>query len=96
MLMIHMEHGSQFKHHGITKMRTMISNDRLGYIKPSNYVIEQEKFCCLCVIKIGWHRLHPFCEIVHNHYNVIVPVVDGGLHVVKSMPHLAKGPTETT
>ena len=70
--MIQTEHGSQLDHHGIAKMCTMICNDRFGYAKPSDYVIEQEKCCCLCIVRIGWHRLCSLYEIVHSHYNVMV------------------------
>ena len=72
--MLQMEHGSQFVHHGIAKMCTMICNDRLGYTKPSDDVIEQEKCCCLHVVRICWHRLRPFCEIDHGHYNVMMAI----------------------
>jgi hypothetical protein len=70
--MIQMEHGSQFGHHGIAKMPAMICNDGFGYAKPSDYVIEKEKCCCLRIIGVCWHHLHPLCEIVHSHYNVMV------------------------
>ena len=40
--MIQVEHGSQLDHHGITKMCTMIYDNRFGYAKLSDYVIEQK------------------------------------------------------
>ena len=41
--MIQMEHGSQFDHHGIAKVCTMISNNILWDTKPGYNMIEHKE-----------------------------------------------------
>ena len=94
--MIEMKHGGQFSHHSVAKMCTMISHNRSRNTNPCNFVIEQKQSHSLCVVRISRLRLHPLSEIINEHDDVVM--IDGRRRVVhiKSIPHLAKGLTETT
>jgi hypothetical protein len=64
---------SEFEHHNISKMTTMINNNGLRDTKPSNDMIEYEQCCSFPGVLKCRHCLDPFSEIVHNYNDVSMP-----------------------
>jgi hypothetical protein len=57
----------------------------------------KEKMCCsVSGVVEGRHGFNPFCEVIDCDNNVFVSIVGWGLQVMKSMPHLQKGPAVMT
>jgi hypothetical protein len=61
---------SNFGHHEISKMTTVISNSSLRDTKLSNDIIEYEQYCSFPGVIKCRHRLSPFNEIIHNYNDV--------------------------
>jgi hypothetical protein len=64
---------SKFRHHKVSKMDTVISNDSLWDLESSNNMIKYEKGCSFPSIVESRHHLDPFCEIIHDYNNVSMP-----------------------
>jgi hypothetical protein len=59
--------------------------------------VVKEKTCCsVSGVVEGGHSFSPFGEVIDSHNNVFVTIAGGGLQVIKSMPHLQKGPAVMT
>jgi hypothetical protein len=64
----------KFRHHKVSKMATVISNDSLWDPKSSNNMIKYEKGFSFPSIFESRHRLGPFREIIHGYDNVSLPL----------------------
>jgi hypothetical protein len=64
---------SKFRHHKVSKIATVISNNSLWDPESSNNMIKYEKDCSFPSIVECRHRLDPFCEIIHDYDNVSMP-----------------------
>jgi hypothetical protein len=64
---------SKFRHHKISKMTTVISNDGLRDTKSSNDMTEYEQCYSFSSLIKCRHHLGPFSEIIHNYNNVSMP-----------------------
>jgi hypothetical protein len=69
----------------------MISDNGLWNTQESDDVIQKEKSCSTTIIQKGSHSLSPFCKVIYNDDYIIMPLVEVGLHCMKSMSHLEKG-----
>jgi hypothetical protein len=54
-------------------------------------MVEEKTRCCVSGIIESGHGFSPFGKVIDCHENVLVPLLDGGLQVMKSMPHLQEG-----
>ena len=63
----------KFRHHIISKMTTMISNDSLRNTKMSDDMVEQKKCCSLPSIIECRHWLGPLSKIINGYNNVPMP-----------------------
>ena len=64
----------KFRHHKVSKMVTVISDDSLRDPKSSNNMIKYEKGYNFPGIVKSRHHLGPFCEIIHGYNNVSMPL----------------------
>jgi hypothetical protein len=64
---------SKLRHHEVSKMSTMISDDSLRDSKLSDDMIEYEQGCIFSSIVECRHRLRPFSEIIHGYDDVSMP-----------------------
>jgi hypothetical protein len=63
----------KLRHHEVSKVATMINDDRLWDSKLCDYVIENEKCCTFSHIVECRHRRGPFRERIHGYDNVSMP-----------------------
>jgi hypothetical protein len=64
---------SKLRHHEISKMDTVISNDSLWDSKSSDDMIEYEKCCSFPSVIECRHHLSPFSEVIHSYDDVSMP-----------------------
>jgi hypothetical protein len=65
---------SKFRHHKISKVTTVISNDGLRDTKSCNDMTEYEQCCIFPSIIKCMHRLGPFSEIIHSYNDLSMPL----------------------
>jgi hypothetical protein len=63
----------KLRHHEISKIATMISNNRLQDSKSGDDMIEYEQGCSFSSIIKCRRRLDPFGEIIHRYDDVSMP-----------------------
>ena len=59
-------------------------------------MIKEKTRCSVSGVVEGGHGFNPFCEVIDYDNNVFVSIAGWGLQVMKSMPHLQKGPAVMT
>jgi hypothetical protein len=74
----------------------MIGNKLEWYSKARYDVVKEKTHCGVSGVVEGGHSFCPFGEVIDCDNNVFVTIVGGGLQVMKSMPHLQKGPAVMT
>ena len=74
----------------------MVSENILWDTECSNDLVE-DKICCRFSIGLkSSHCLFPLHKVVYNDNDILVPPAETGLHIMKSTPHLVKGPYTMT
>ena len=68
------------------KVPTMVSDKLFRNAKLSNNLVEYEMCGCLTVVFNRGHSLSPFCEIIKNHHDVMMPPSQSwvAIHEVKT------------
>ena len=64
----------KLRHHEISEMAIMISDDSLRDSESCDDMIEYEHGCSFFGIIECRHRLGPLCEIIHGYNNVSIPL----------------------
>jgi hypothetical protein len=71
----------------------MVSDNITWDTEPGDNLIEYEEVFNLPIGFNCSHGLGPLSKVVDNHDNVLIPLDEVGLQLMKSTPHLVKGPS---
>jgi hypothetical protein len=74
----------------------MVGNELEGYAKTGDDMVKEKMRCSVSGVVESGHSFGPFGEVINGENNVFMTIVEGGLQVIKSMPHLQKGPAVMT